>query len=116
MDPRQLSGEGGEEVEQGPGDDHVVVEAHIEGNEDHCKAHTCQTFREAVKGGANGVVRPHVRPLCSLWALSDNPPILLSLHGLLESLHKILDLEGIWTYTLCFELCDPVFQVQIRQH
>lgn len=57
MDPRQLSGEGGEEVEQGPGDDDVVVEAHIEGNEDHCKAHTCQTFREAVKGGANGVPR-----------------------------------------------------------
>lgn len=41
VDPGQLGGEGGEEVEQGPGDDNVVVEAHVEGNEDHCKAYTC---------------------------------------------------------------------------
>lgn len=113
MDPRQLSGEGGEEVEQGPGDDDVVVEAHVEGNEDHCKAHTCQMFREAVKGRADGILRC---PLCSLLTLRDNSPILLSLHGLLETLHKILDLEGIWTYTICFELCYPPFRVQIRQH
>lgn len=47
VDPRQLAGEGGEEVEQGPGDDDVVVEAHVEGNEDDCKAYTCQMFIKA---------------------------------------------------------------------
>lgn len=49
VDPRQLAGEGGEEVEHGPGDDDVVVEAHVEGNEDDCKAHTCQMFIKAVR-------------------------------------------------------------------
>lgn len=41
MDPRQLGGERGEEVEQRPGDDDVIVETDVEGNEDHRKADTC---------------------------------------------------------------------------
>lgn len=41
VDPRQLSGERGEEVVQCPGDDDVIVETNVEGNEDHCEAYTC---------------------------------------------------------------------------
>lgn len=38
-EPRQLAGHGGEQVVEGPGDDDVVVEADIEGYENHCVAH-----------------------------------------------------------------------------
>lgn len=41
VDPRQFTGERGEEVEQSPGDDDVIVETNVEGNENHCKAYTC---------------------------------------------------------------------------
>ena len=41
VDPGQLAGEGREEVEQGPGDDHVVVEAHVQRDQDHRVAHAC---------------------------------------------------------------------------
>lgn len=33
--PRQRVGEGGEEEAQRPGDDHVVVEVHVEGDQHH---------------------------------------------------------------------------------
>lgn len=33
--PGQVEGERGEEVVQGPGDDDIVVEANVEGDEDH---------------------------------------------------------------------------------
>lgn len=33
--PRQRVGEGGEEEAQCPGDDHVVVEVHVEGDQHH---------------------------------------------------------------------------------
>ena len=42
VDPGQLAGEGREEVEQGPGDDHVVVEAHVQRDQDHRVAHACR--------------------------------------------------------------------------
>lgn len=41
MDPRQLASKRGEEVEQRPGDDDIIVETDVEGNEDHCKSYTC---------------------------------------------------------------------------
>lgn len=40
VDPRQLGRERREQVEQSPGDDDVIVEPHIEGDEDHGEAHT----------------------------------------------------------------------------
>lgn len=43
MDPGQVAGEGGEEVEQRPGDDDIVVETNIEGDEDDREAYTCRT-------------------------------------------------------------------------
>ena len=42
VDPGQVAGERGEEVKQRPGDDDVIVEANVEGNEDHCEADACQ--------------------------------------------------------------------------
>lgn len=39
-EPRQLVGHGGEQVVEGPGNDDIVVEANIQGYEDHCVAHT----------------------------------------------------------------------------
>ena len=39
-EPWQLAGHGGEQVVEGPGDDDIVVEANIQGYEDHCVAHT----------------------------------------------------------------------------
>lgn len=53
VDPGQLAVEGGEEVEQGPGDDDVVVEAHVEGDEDDREPDACRTHRGAVKGGVS---------------------------------------------------------------
>ena len=38
--PRQLEGEGGEEVVERPGDDDVVVEANVDGDEDHSVANS----------------------------------------------------------------------------
>lgn len=40
VDPREVHGEGGEEVVQSPRDDDVVEEAHVERNEDDREAHT----------------------------------------------------------------------------
>lgn len=40
FEPRQIAGHGGEQVVQGPGNDNVVVEANIEGYDDHRVAHT----------------------------------------------------------------------------
>lgn len=40
VDPGQLSGEGREQVEQGPGYNHVVVEAHVQTDQDHCETNT----------------------------------------------------------------------------
>lgn len=39
VDPGQFTGERGEQVEQSPGDDDVIVESHIQGDQDHCEAH-----------------------------------------------------------------------------
>lgn len=90
VDPRQLAGEGGEEVEQGPGDDDVVVEAHVEGNEDDCKAHTCQTFTEAEKTELASV--PGVLSAGFQWGFEHNkPPVVFGLHGLLETLQENLE-------------------------
>lgn len=75
VDPRQLAGEGGEEVEQGPGDDDVVVEAHVEGNEDDCKAHTCRTFTKAAKTELASV--PGALSAGFQWGFENNkPPVL----------------------------------------
>lgn len=38
--PRQLTGHGGEQVAEGPSNDDVVVEANIQGYDDHSVAHT----------------------------------------------------------------------------
>lgn len=40
VDPGQLRGEWREQVEECPGDDHVVVEANVKRDEDDCKANT----------------------------------------------------------------------------
>lgn len=40
VDPREVHGEGGEEVVQCPGNDDIVEEAHVERNEDDGEAHT----------------------------------------------------------------------------
>lgn len=40
FEPRQLFGHGGEQVVEGPGNDDIVVEAYIQGYEDHSVAHT----------------------------------------------------------------------------
>lgn len=40
VDPREVHGEGGEEVVQSPRDDDIVEEAHVERNEDDREAHT----------------------------------------------------------------------------
>ncbi len=39
VDPGQLRGEGREQVEESPGDDHVIVEAHVQRDQDHREAH-----------------------------------------------------------------------------
>lgn len=41
LEPRQLAGHGGEQVVEGPGDDDVVVEANVQGDDDDCVSHTC---------------------------------------------------------------------------
>ena len=59
VDPGQLAGEGREEVEQRPGDDHVVVEAHVQRDEDHREAHACTEqpkTRWVVEGPSRGYV------------------------------------------------------------
>lgn len=40
FEPWQLTGHGGEQVVEGPGNDDIVVEAYIQGYDDHCVAHT----------------------------------------------------------------------------
>lgn len=40
IDPRQLGGERREQVEQRPGDDDVIVETHVQRDEDHREADT----------------------------------------------------------------------------
>ena len=40
VEPRQLTGAGGEQVVQGPGYDDIVVEAHVQGNDDDRVANT----------------------------------------------------------------------------
>lgn len=43
VDPRQISSEGGEQVEEGPGNDDIVVKSHVQGDEDDCEPHTYRT-------------------------------------------------------------------------
>lgn len=40
LEPRQLAGHGGEQVVEGPGDDDVIVEANVQGDDDDCVSHT----------------------------------------------------------------------------
>lgn len=40
LEPRQLAGHGGEQVVEGPGNDDVVVEANVQGDDDDCVSHT----------------------------------------------------------------------------
>lgn len=41
VQPRQFAGHGGEQVVEWPGDDDVVVEAHVKGDDNHCVAYAC---------------------------------------------------------------------------
>lgn len=43
--PRQLIGEGGEEETQRPRDDYVVIEVHVEGNQDDRVSDSCRNFK-----------------------------------------------------------------------
>lgn len=42
--PRQLIGEGGEEETQGPCDDYVIIEVHVEGDQDDRVPNSCKDF------------------------------------------------------------------------
>lgn len=62
VSPGQFEGEGGEEVVKGPGDDDVVVEADVDGDEDHGVAHACVG---AARGQAGASPGPAPEPLTS---------------------------------------------------
>lgn len=62
LEPRQLAGHGGEQVVEGPGDDDVVVEANVQGDDDDCVSHTCRAStrcecRRPTSHGALGFFR-----------------------------------------------------------
>ena len=50
--PGQVGGEGGEHVVDGPGDDHVVVQADEAAGKDVGKAKTCIIMNEIILDGA----------------------------------------------------------------
>lgn len=56
VSPGQLEGEGGEEVVERPGNDDVVVEADVDGDEDYSIADSCG------EGGRQGSGTPFPRP------------------------------------------------------
>lgn len=43
VSPRKDGGEGGVEIEKGPGDDGVVVEGHIQGDDTNAISYTCNS-------------------------------------------------------------------------
>ena len=47
--PRQVGGEGGEEVVEGPRDDHVVEEVRVEGDQHDGAADTCTQTRRQIQ-------------------------------------------------------------------
>lgn len=56
VDPREVHGEGGEEVVQCPGDDDIVEEAHVERDEDNSEAHTCDDSRANISSVIPSVI------------------------------------------------------------
>lgn len=56
VSPGQFEGEGGEEVVERPGDDDVVVEANIDGNEYHSIANSCVGAERGQAGASPGLV------------------------------------------------------------
>lgn len=76
VSPRQLEGEGGEEVVERPSDDDVVVETNVDGDEDHGIAHSCGGGTARSRGGC-----PWPRPRAThiSWRASSN-------HGMTQPL------------------------------
>lgn len=106
LEPRQLAGHGGEQVVEGPGDDDVVVEANVQGDDDDCVSHTCRAStrcecRRPTSHGALGFFR---------WSVS----LLQWEAGQIDSVQKpvLSNLPQSCPLMCCSESWDGVFCLQ----